>query len=597
VPQGWLAVLREAAHEGERTVCALAVPADLRQGQGQGQGQGIDIGIDLDEAVLALAGLPRTTPVPAGAPPCLYLRGDLLGAVGPLDPGLDPPGAWPARALLDWMMRAQALGLLTVRANRAPVLPPRSFSAQRVDDFVTPELARRHPHLAAQLGRHAASLEARLCEHALRCHLRRRVRVALDLRHLHQSQVGTSVYGVQLARALARRPDVELSLLVREQEQARAAGLDGQIDTRIVLPHHAPPDVEVVHKPVQLYDPQEVAQLFATPAHLVITHQDLIAHHAQAALPDQGSADRYRTLSYLALHAAQRIIAISSAVQREIAQEFGLPAAEIPVIHQAVDADEISRPRPRPAEAPPGPYFLAVGSDYPHKGVPLLLRAYARLRAAGAAPELVLVGGESGARGGAYADLREQAPPGVRWLRRVPLESLWGLYQHALAVVFPSVYEGFGLPPLEAMAAGVPAIAFALSAMPEVCGEAARYPAGLSEEALCAAMADLAGDAGLRARLVAAGRERVGRFSQERRAEETVAAYRDAVLRPSPRSLLARRYLLDVLPPPPRGDGESERLLRWAQAQALYHPRLFRVAAAPAFALYRAAEVLRRLRG
>jgi hypothetical protein len=126
------------------------------------------------------------------------------------------------------------------------------------------------------------------------------------------------------------------------------------------------------------------------------------------------------------------------------------------------------------------------------------------------------------------------------------------LYQNAVAFVFPSLYEGFGLPPLEAMAAGTPVIAMPISAVPEVGGDCVLYPDGLSPDSLARSMEQLATDDLLREGLRMRGMKRVEEFRWEKTARATLEVYRATVRRPSERSLQMRRLFRDAI-------------FRWAQ--------------------------------
>ncbi len=121
----------------------------------------------------------------------------------------------------------------------------------------------------------------------------------------------------------------------------------------------------------------------------------------------------------------------------------------------------------------------------------------------------MLAGYSSGARTGLYPQLEVEAgPEGVIFLGPVPQHQLLTLYKHAEALVFASLYEGFGLPPLEAMAIGTPVIAMPVSAMPEVCGDGVLYAQGLSAAALSVAMERVACEPELRELLRSRGYER-----------------------------------------------------------------------------------------
>jgi glycosyltransferase involved in cell wall biosynthesis len=374
----------------------------------------------------------------------------------------------------------------------------------------------------------------------------RRLKVALDLRDVPPEQVGTRTYAVNLDRELVKLREVELTLLVRERAQAK--GLDG----RAVTESEWADDVAVIHKPSQVVDPGLLRLLFESSAQVVITYQDLIAFRIPLAFRSEAMFEAYRATSGLMLPAAQRVIAYSDSARNEIVSEFGIPKDEISVVILAADSSNDSGSRiARLSLRLPRRYFFSLASDYPHKNLRNLLDGYAEFRKRfnqGEMPQLVLAGYSSGARSALYPQLENSlAPEGVIFLGPVSSPQLRVLYQHAEALVFASLYEGFGLPPLEAMATGTPVIAMPISAMPEVCGGGALYCEGLSAAALAQAMERVAGDEKLRAELREKGRLRVKEFQWEQTARETLAVYKSAVASPSERSLRMRRLLRDVI--------------------------------------------------
>jgi glycosyltransferase involved in cell wall biosynthesis len=116
-------------------------------------------------------------------------------------------------------------------------------------------------------------------------------------------------------------------------------------------------------------------------------------------------------------------------------------------------------------------------------------------------------------------------PPGWHYLGHLPDAELVWLYRRAVSLVFPSKYEGFGLPLLEAMMLGCPVICSAVASLPEVGGDAVRY-ADLTAESYCSQMAELSGDAAARRQLAVVGAVRARRFTWERCARETAEVYR-----------------------------------------------------------------------
>lgn len=176
--------------------------------------------------------------------------------------------------------------------------------------------------------------------------------------------------------------------------------------------------------------------------------------------------------------------------------------------------------------------WLYVGNVKPHKGLGVLLEALARPELRALPHRLVIVGRRDGFLHGASADLARAAEAlgdRVEWAGRVSEAELAAWYARAEALVLPSRHEGFGLPVLEAMAAGCPVVAADAGALPEVGGAAAIYCPAREPAAWAEALAGLAAAPAERARLAEAGRERAREFSWDRTAELTVAGLREAL--------------------------------------------------------------------
>jgi glycosyltransferase involved in cell wall biosynthesis len=207
---------------------------------------------------------------------------------------------------------------------------------------------------------------------------------------------------------------------------------------------------------------------------------------------------------------ASAVAAVSRATAAELERQWGISPARVTVVRNGVDL-----PAFEPDAAPPGlpeRYLLFVGALEPRKAPDLLVRAFERARGAGLDAELAIVG--AGRLGG---HLRS---PGVRLLGAVPRVELEALYAGALALAMPSRIEGFGFPPLEALAVGTPSVVSDLPVFAETLGDAAlRFPAD-DEEALAGALLRIASDAALRTRLAAAGRGAVSGLTWDRAARE-----------------------------------------------------------------------------
>jgi glycosyltransferase involved in cell wall biosynthesis len=170
----------------------------------------------------------------------------------------------------------------------------------------------------------------------------------------------------------------------------------------------------------------------------------------------------YRRLAYgSSLRKARTVIAISQHVKETLVERMELDPGRVEVIHLGLD-HELFRPGSEPRE----PFLLYPANPWPHKNHTRLFEAFTQLRRR--RPELRLVLTGTGLE-------RLFAPPGVTVRGRVAREELASLYRRASALVFPSLYEGFGQPPLEAMACGCPVASSTAGSLPEVCGNAARY--------------------------------------------------------------------------------------------------------------------------
>jgi glycosyltransferase involved in cell wall biosynthesis len=246
----------------------------------------------------------------------------------------------------------------------------------------------------------------------------------------------------------------------------------------------------------------------------VVTAHDLIP----LRFPRRGSPLTLYCRYYLpqVLRQAEHIICNSEATRRDIYQFFGAPPGEATVIPLAYDASHY-----RFLDLPRQPYFLYVGSHYTYKNLGRLIEAFAQTKL----PETKLrIAGVPDLRYTPSLQAQAQAlglGGRVQFLAYVPYEELPQLINQAIALVFPSLWEGFGLPVLEAMACGTPVITSNLSSLPEVAGDAALLIDPYNVGALAEAMTAVARDSQLWTTLHRAGLARVKQFSWEKTGRQT----------------------------------------------------------------------------
>jgi glycosyltransferase involved in cell wall biosynthesis len=258
----------------------------------------------------------------------------------------------------------------------------------------------------------------------------------------------------------------------------------------------------------------------SSPCPAVVTVHDLSFERDPSLM---GARDRliFRSAVPRSARRAARVLAVSELTKRDLVELYDIPAEKIVVTPNGVD----------PAFTPDGPspdgepYTLFVGALQPRKDATAAIEALSLL--GNGAPRLVLVGPDKGGRATAEATAtRLGLTDRVELRGHVPQEELAALYRGAACLVFPSRYEGFGLPVLEAMASGTPVVATTAGALPEIAGDAAILVEERNPVALAGGIERALAD---RERLRAAGLERAKRYSWAETARRTLAVYRELV--------------------------------------------------------------------
>jgi glycosyltransferase involved in cell wall biosynthesis len=235
---------------------------------------------------------------------------------------------------------------------------------------------------------------------------------------------------------------------------------------------------------------------------------------------------------------AARIATVSEYSRQDLLNIYKLTPEKVAVTYNGIGSSFVPRPAvPNEAEeirrrfGVSRDFLLAVGSLQPRKNLVRLIRAYARLRGEREdfSPQLVIVGRKLWLASEIFDEVKRQ-----RWADDVILTGyvtdadLPALYRAARAFVYPSLFEGFGLPPLEAMACGTPVVTSDVSSLPEVAGDAALLIDPNDERALADALIEIVNNEGLRAELREKGIAQAKKFTWREAAEKTLSLYREA---------------------------------------------------------------------
>ncbi len=369
-------------------------------------------------------------------------------------------------------------------------------------------------------------------------------RIAVDLRALVPAATGIGVYTRSLLTALARRGEHSFTGVVHRPPQ------EAEVLAELGVPVEVQPaPLGVLWQQWQLR--KRLARgdldLFWSPLGIlprrppvpsIVTVHDLTV----LLMPEAHSLKvRWSQLPFLraTLEEAAVVVAVSQATADDLAFHFPQCAGRLRVVHNGIDP--VFRPAAAAAIALTRErlgcrdgYLLYAGTIEPRKNLGRLLRAWEALadENPAATPPLLLAGPYGWGSRDLMARLERLAPRGVRHLGRLPRAELVAAIQAATAFVYPSLYEGFGLPPAEAMACGVPVVVAASSSLPEVVGEAGLCVPPTDVGALAGALRNLLDDAALAARLGAAGLERSRSFSWERAAAGMSEVFQQALAGP-----------------------------------------------------------------
>ncbi len=374
------------------------------------------------------------------------------------------------------------------------------------------------------------------------------MRILLDARTVGRKLSGVGNYVLELVRALSSL-DVEHTfvLIVHGDSRLRDLSLDGRFELldapcsqeshpwgdlweELVLPRLTRRrEVDVLHGPAFLIPARSIGTV------KVVTIPDLVAFTHPQTIPRK-YALYMRWLIERAVRKAHRVIAISRSVKRDLQRTLGVPSGRIDWIHLGLaeqfrpsSPEEIARVRAKYRLS--RPYLLFVGNLEPRKNLPGLLSAFRQVRDRFDEPIDLVVAGKVGWLSGSL--LRELAADDLQENVKAPgfvsPDDLPALYGGAEIFVFPTFWEGFGLPVLEAMACRTPVVASGLSSIPEVAGDAAVVVDPHSPASIAEGILKVLRDPERRDELVRRGAERAGTFTWQGTARSTLRCYERAL--------------------------------------------------------------------
>lgn len=370
--------------------------------------------------------------------------------------------------------------------------------------------------------------------------------IAIDVRTINPTHSGVGFYVSNLLGSLREIDKENRYSYVCNQAQCRAQLLPGKSVDLIRTPfshenHFFGDFWEHAVLPYRLR--KAGADIFHGPAFLipfrsptfrtVVTVHDLVVFLHPETVPRRYSL-YMKWLVRMAVRRADRIIAVSECTRLDLMNILGVDSSRIVVIPEAA-GPEFGPPGPERVESVlnryniNGRYLLHVGNLEPKKNLPRVIRAFDRVKRMPGGGDLSLV--IAGKKGWLYDEIFRTAngvsASAIRFLGYVPRDEMSAIYAGASCFVFPSIYEGFGLPVLEAMACGTPVVTSNISSMPEVAGRAAVLVDPYDEESIASGILAVVSDPSLQATLRREGILRSRTFSWDRAARETLALYRD----------------------------------------------------------------------
>lgn len=356
-----------------------------------------------------------------------------------------------------------------------------------------------------------------------------------------QKRMGVGEYAFQLLQQFSRldRPDITFVIYLKDKPLSHMPSPHKRWKYRVLRPEklwtqwRLPLDLFMHHpRPDVFFTPTHYAPRFS-PVPTVVSIMDL-SYLLFPELFNPGDLYKLRNWTAYSVKNAKRILTISDASRNDIIKEYKVPASDVVTTHLGIKDPITLEPHVysmNELKAKYGlsnNYFLFVGTLQPRKNIVRLIEAFAKVQKLDEKLQLIIVG----RRGWMYDDIlaapeKYGVEDKVKFLEHIGDDELPLFYQNAIAYVLPSLYEGFGLPVLEAMQHDCPVITSKISSLPEAGGDAALYVNPEDVQDIANKMKKVLQDESLRKDLIAKGKQQFKKFSWDKTAKETLAVLED----------------------------------------------------------------------
>jgi len=377
-------------------------------------------------------------------------------------------------------------------------------------------------------------------------------KLSIDARLLHRQITGTERYLTELLKGLsAVRHEYGLIIeaLCYQQPKEIIEGVNFVTDQHLSAIHSS----DIFHKTFPASDNETLSEMALAPT-VVFSPLDLILFNSPNYFSSEFDFYLFRNRMKIAVAVSNCVIAISEHGKTDLMSYLNLPSDIIHSIYLGL-SNQFTIEKHQNTEDElykmqiPKNYFLFVGTNFPHKNLFTLLKAFNILLKEEPEIFLVIVGASLHQQPQVEVNqLLHSLKNNIITLGHVSDQILRVLYQHAIALTFPSLYEGFGLPVLEAMRHNTPVICSNCTSLPEVCGDAALYFDGYNEQQLANAMLLILSNKELRKELINKGQKNIERFKWEFTISKTIDVYKNAIKDASSKShIQSSKSILSIL--------------------------------------------------